>query len=743
MVKVREEQPVDLDGRVDLELWLCKLIEKNPHLNLARVRAACELSEQAEAKAIATNTVWAEGRSSFKTGLAMADILTELRVDEDGIISAIIYRSVRENQITLNHVRNQFGEEVAELVEGVLRMAAISNIQLGSNTPVLGENKDQLEQARRMLVALVDDVRVALIKLAERTCVIRSVASSTEERKLRLAREVFEIYAPLAHRLGIGQLKWELEDLAFRYLDPLIYKKIANLLDGTRTARQEYIDSVIDMLSKEMRATGVDARIDGRAKHIYSIWRKMQSKSINFSEVYDVRAVRILVPEVKDCYSVLGVIHTLWRNVPHEFDDYIAAPKENGYRSLHTAVIGPEGKVLEVQIRTHEMHEEAELGVCSHWQYKTPASSNEPERYEQRIHSLRQLLEWQEELGDITGIAKELLREVNLDRIYLFTREGHVIDMMPGATPVDFAYRVHTEVGHKCRGAKINGRVVPLNTGLKSGDQVEIILGDEARPRREWLFDHLGYVSTSRARAQIRSWFGRRERQKNIDEGKKLLLDELLHLGVEQLDVFTLVDAVEYDSPESLFAAIGAGDVEVLDVVEAASELIGLHTEDQQISLTLGGQQESGPGEVSIFGVGDLAYELSACCQPMSGEPIVGIIADNNMVKIHRKDCLEALGSDIDGRSIEVKWESHTDRTFPVKIEVVAYDRPGLLYDITSVLVHEEINVLSIGTDHDSQESRVVLSMVIEERAVNRLLKTLEKIEQLSNVISARRTTAS
>ncbi len=275
----------------------------------------------------------------------------------------------------------------------------------------------------------------------------------------------------------------------------------------------------------------------------------MQSKGISFSEVYDVRAVRILVPDVKDCYSALGVVHTLWRNIPHEFDDYIAAPKENGYRSLHTAVIGPEGKVLEVQIRSSEMHEEAELGVCSHWQYKSPSSVDESELYEQRIHSLRQLLEWQEEVGDARGLARELLDDVNLDRIYVFTPDGHVIDMTPGATPVDFAYRVHTEIGHKCRGAKVNGRVVPLNTALQSGDQVEVIVGDEADPRREWLFDHLGYVSTSRARTKIRGWFGQRTKQKNIEEGKKLLLDELIHLGVEQLDFAELVGVVNYDSP--------------------------------------------------------------------------------------------------------------------------------------------------------------------------------------------------
>ncbi|MEO2174622.1 MAG: HD domain-containing protein, partial [bacterium] len=353
MVKVREEQPLHFDGSINLELWLAQLTEKIPELNLARIREVCDLSQQAEEKAVSTNSVWEEGQSSYKTSLDMANILTELHMDEDGLVAALIYRAVRENQITLNHVKKTFGDKVAGLVEGVLRMAAISNIELSSDQPLLGERSDQLEQARRMLVSLVDDVRVALIKLAERTCAIRNIKKSSPEKRIRLAREIFEIYAPLAHRLGIGYIKWELEDIAFRYLEPTAYKRIAALLDEKRTDRQEYIERVIETLGQKLQLVRIEADIDGRVKHIYSIWRKMRNKGISFTEVYDVRAVRILVPEVNDCYRVLGVVHNLWRNVPHEFDDYIATPKENGYRSLHTAVIGPEGKGLEIQIRTH------------------------------------------------------------------------------------------------------------------------------------------------------------------------------------------------------------------------------------------------------------------------------------------------------------------------------------------------------------------------------------------------------
>jgi len=514
MVKVRAEQPLSTDGSVDLSMWVNQLVLRNPGFDGPRLQSACELSERAEERAIASNTIWAEGHSSFRIGLDMAQILDELGVDEDGIVAGIVYRAVRENQLTLNHIRKQFGGQVATLIDGVLKMAAISNIQFAASERVLGQTQDQKEQARRMLVTLVDDVRVALLKLADRTCALREIARGTPEKRVRLAREIVEIYAPLAHRLGIGYLKWELEDISFRYIEPVAYQRIAAMLDEKRMAREEYIHRVIIELRKQLRFLKIEATIEGRAKHIFSIWRKMREKGIPFSEVYDVRAVRILVSEPRDCYVVMGVVHQLWRNVPKEFDDYIAAPKDNGYRSLHTAVVGPEGKALEVQIRTHEMHEEAELGVCSHWRYKKVESGEEeePEALERKLHWLRQVLDWQAEVGDDTDVTGEFLNEAGADRIYVFTPDGHVVDMTIGATPVDFAYRVHTQVGHKCRGAKVNGRVVPLHTALATGDKVEIVVGEEEEPRREWLYPHLGYAITSRARAQIRAWLGRRAR---------------------------------------------------------------------------------------------------------------------------------------------------------------------------------------------------------------------------------------
>ena len=732
MVRVRQEQPLLPDGSINMDMWLCKIADLRPELNLPRLRSVCELSEQAEGKAIAANSARADGHSSFHTGLEMAEILNELYVDEDGLIAAIIYRAVRENQLTLGHVRKQYGADVARLVEGALKMAAISDIQFRTGKTFLGERKNQIEQARLMLVSLVDDVRVALLKLVERTCAIRNAVKSNNPGSLNLAREVFEIYAPLAHRLGIGQLKWELEDLAFRLREPLAYKRIAKLLDEKRTARQEYIQGVIVELTRRVRQIGVESSIDGRPKHIYSIWRKMRRKEIPFSEVYDIQAIRILVNHRDDCYRILGVVHNLWRIIPQEFDDYIANPKENGYRSLHTAVIGPEGKVLEIQIRTREMHEEAELGVCSHWHYKETDRGNEA--YERRIAWLRQIIEAQDEDGDQDI---DFLGEISVDRVYVSTPEGDVVDLPPGATPVDFAYRVHTEIGHKCRGAKINGRVAPLNTKLNSGDRIEVIVGDEAAPRREWLHGHLGYIATSRARAKIQGWFARREKEKNVEEGKRMLVNELSHLGVEHIGFPELVERTGFESANDLFCALAMGQIKVIDVVEEALDII---------ELDMAGQPSTGaretPDEAFITGQGDLECAMADCCQPVPGDLIVGVVDDEDTVQVHWQDCLQALRADVYGRLVKLEWRDKVEVTFPVNVDVIAYDRFGLLHDITGVLMHERTNVQTISTVTDQQTNRVTIRMVIEASQLDRLLQTLEKIEQLPNVMTARRTVA-
>jgi len=666
----------------------------------------------------------------------MADILSELQVDEDGLIAAVIYRAVRENQITAKHVRKQFGDAVADLVEGVLKMVAISNIRIGKAEVVLGKNTDQIDQAKRMLVSLVDDIRVALIKLAERTCAIRQASKSEREKQIKLAKEISEIYAPLAHRLGIGHLKWELEDLSFRYLEPVQYKRIAGLLDEKRVFRDQYIDAVIVDLDEKLQKVGIAAELEGRAKHICSIWRKMNRKGINFSEVYDVRAIRVLVKNNDECYRALGVVHNLWRNIPNEFDDYVANPKENGYQSLHTALIGPEGKVLEVQIRTEEMHHEAEYGVCAHWQYKSLVAKDRTAKYERRVEWLRQILEWQDEVRGLPGTAKEILANVSLDRIYIFTPDGHVVDMPPNATAVDFAYRVHTEIGHKCRGVKINGKMANLDHKLKSGDQVQIITGDEVAPRREWLHTHLGYVNTSRAKAKIQSWFSHREKIRNLEDGRKILMAELQQLGIEHFDYAYLLSEFGHEHKDEFFYALAVGEIQLADVVELIASESEIALPSPQASVELHGQEQKA---ALVAGMGDRDYLMAKCCNPVLGDPIAGIIDDQDTVNVHLHDCIQVLNADVYGRLMRLNWREDVQASFPVTVDVEAYDRSGLLFDITSIFLDELINIIVMNSVTDKASHTVIIKMTIEVASLKRLIRALELMQQLPNVVSARR----
>ncbi|WP_313519301.1 GTP diphosphokinase, partial [Pseudomonas sp.] len=707
------------------------------------MREACAFARQVEQQANAAQNLWVEGTSSFQTGLEIAEILADLKLDQDSLIAAVLYRGVREGQIQLADVNQRFGATVAKLIEGVLRMAAISASLNPRQSLVLG-TQAQVENLRKMLVAMVDDVRVALIKLAERTCAIRTVKNADDEKRHRVAREVFDIYAPLAHRLGIGHIKWELEDLSFRYLEPEQYKQIAKLLHERRLDREQYITTVMDQLRSELAATGIKSDISGRAKHIYSIWRKMQRKGLQFSQIYDVRAVRVLVPEVRDCYTALGIVHTLWRHIPKEFDDYIANPKENGYRSLHTAVIGPDGKVLEVQIRTHAMHEEAELGVCAHWRYKGTDLKATSSHYEEKISWLRQVLEWHEELGDIGGLAEQLRVDIEPDRVYVFTPDGHAIDLPKGATPLDFAYRVHTEIGHNCRGAKINGRIVPLNYSLQTGEQVEIITSKQGSPSRDWLNSNLGYITTSRARAKIVHWFKLQARDQNVAAGKGLLERELNRLALLQVDYERLAEKANMKTAEDMFAALGAGDLRLAQLVNHAQQLVEPERGTEQLELIPrkhGGNKPGRRGDIQIQGVGNLMTQMAGCCQPLPGDPIVGYITQGRGVSIHRQDCASVLQleSREPERIIQVSWGPVPVLTYPVDIVIRAYDRSGLLRDVSQVLLNERINVLAVNTRSNKEDNTASMSLTIEIPGLDALGRLLGRISQLPNIIEARR----
>ncbi len=745
MVKVRQDHPLAADGRVDIDAWIDRLNHSHMQAETSReeLRRAAELSLSLADIHQEDDHSWGEDFSCFRIGLEMAEILADLQLDQDALVAAILYRAVRENKITLPEIQQKFGDTVAKLVKGVLRMAAISYQRREGEDRVLGSQAaEQAEKIRKMLVAMVDDVRVALIKLAERTCAIRSVKNAASDRRRQVAREVADIYAPLAHRLGIGHIKWELEDLSFRYLQPDEYKRIAKLLDERRLARQDYIDKVLELLRSELKKANIEGSVGGRAKHIYSIWRKMQRKGIPFSQVYDIRAVRILVPSVRDCYAVLGIVHSLWRNIPHEFDDYIASPKENGYRSLHTAVWGPENKVLEIQIRTTGMHEEAELGVCAHWRYKGTDTKTAQDAYEQKIAWLRQVLEWHEELGGDSQQLQEEVRTLDQDRIYVFTPEGHVVDLPRTATPLDFAYKIHTDIGHRCRGAKVNNRIVPLNYHLNNADQVEVITGKLEAPSRDWLNPASGYVNTPRARAKIQHWFKQQARDQNIAEGQALLDREFRRLALLDLDFEALTHKLHYNTLDDLYAAVGASDLGVGSVLNAAQKQLD-EADPQQPLIPFKAKSPSKKKDSDFYieGVGNLLTQIANCCNPVPGDAITGYITLGKGVSIHRQDCSNVLQLQADEpqRIIKVEWGNTPQSTYSVDIIIEAYDRYGLLKDITTLLDNERINISSLQTLSDKRKNTVDMLVTVEIRSFDELSRILTKLNQLPNIASARR----
>jgi GTP pyrophosphokinase len=738
MVRVREEHPENEDGSVNIQQWLSRLTLPKD-INLERVAAACELARTAELESRQhSDNAWHHSASSFRSGLEMAEILADLHLDEDALIAAIVYRAVREEKLAIAEVGQRFGDNIVQLVDGVLKMAAMSRLRPSDNA-VLGQAEAQKENMRKMLVALVDDVRVALIKLAERTIAIRGVKDNPHKRQ-RVAREVFDVYAPLAHRLGIGHIKWELEDLSFRYLYPDAYKKIAKLLDGKRLDREKYIDHLIETLQEALSKEGIQAELSGRAKHIYSIWRKMQRKGIGFSQVYDVRAVRILVDSVKECYAVLGVVHSLWRNIPNEFDDYIANPKENGYRSLHTALIGPEGKVLEVQIRTHDMHGEAEFGVCAHWSYKGADSHGGVSSYEEKIAWLRQVLDWQEETG---GDAGDLVKEFgkSQDRVYVFTPDGHVVNLVQGATPLDFAYHVHTEVGHRCRGAKVNGRIVPLTYILQTGEQVEILTGKENQPRRDWLQPGLNYLKSSRARAKVHQWFKLQNRDENISAGRALLEKVFKRMALTSLDYKAISKKSGYQTVEEMFAAAGAGDVSTAQILHTAQLLMNGEVKAKSVAPNVQKPAVIENAGVTVRGVGNLLTRFAGCCKPLPGDDIMGYITLGHGVSIHRTDCAKLLNHQHNEpqRVVQVSWGKADDKVYPVDLAIKAFDRQGLLRDITMVLAEERVDLVAVQTLSDKEENTATMHMTVEVPSLDALGEVMAKITRLPNILSAKR----
>lgn len=744
MVKTREVHNLHKGDKVDVEQWVQRIVEKTrmaPEL-VAMLHEACDLAADIEKQVQAQGKLWNPNVSSFLTGLEMAEILAELGLSDEGLVAAILYRPVREGNLSINTVEKRFGAEVSSLIQSVLRMAVISTLRNDSEREVLGlDVEHQAAKVRQMLVSIIDDVRVALIKLAERTCAIRSIKLAPEERQRRVAREIFDVYAPLAHRLGIGHIKWELEDLAFRYLEPVEYKRIAKLLAERRMDREQYIGELMATLKEELLRVGIKGDVSGRAKHIYSIWRKMQRKEISFSKIYDIRAVRVLVPTVADCYTLLGIVHSKWRNIPDEFDDYIAAPKENGYRSLHTAVVGPHNRIVEIQIRTYEMHEEAEFGICAHWQYKGSDSASATQSYESKIAWLREVLEWHDEIGseDVKDLFKH---EGSPDRIYVFTPEGHVVDLPPVSSPLDFAYRIHTEVGHRCRGCKINGRIAPLSTLLRTSDQVEIITGKHESPSRDWLSPASGYLHTARARAKVQQWFKKQDQEKNIAAGKIMLDREFRQLGMKNINLDELADTFNKKGASGLYVAVGAGDVNVEQVIRAVRAQIVRAIDTVPIIKKRTQASRFGTSRFYIHGVGDLLTRVAKCCNPVPGDEISGFITSGRGVTIHRQDCgsLLRLKAQHPGRILQVSWGGAPADVYSVPIRITAYDRSGLLSDFTSTIDRQGLSITSLHSG-ETRNGIVDATIFVDVKSIEELRMLITRIRNIPNVIDVERIT--
>ena len=671
--------------------------------------------------------------------LVVARLLTDLNLDHESVAAALLAPAVAASAIDAEAVRVRFGATVARLVDGVGRMDSISEYRTRTPETERGAEQARLEGLRKLLLAIAEDLRVILIRLAQQLVLLRSLKKAPEDRRRVIARETLDIYAPLANRLGIWQVKWELEDLSFRYLEPERYREIARRLDERRGNRERYIAEVVGRLRAALAAEGIGAEVTGRPKHIFSIWRKMQAKGLDFHELFDVRAVRVLVESVKDCYAALGVVHGLWPHVPKEFDDYIANPKGNSYQSLHTAVVGPGGRALEVQIRTHAMHRHAELGVAAHWQYKEGGRLDPA--FADKVAWIRQLLEPREEATDGSDFLERFKTEVFHDRVYVLTPRGQVIDLPRGATPLDFAYAVHSEVGHRCRGAKVGGSIVPLTYELRNGNQVEILTTRQGGPSRDWLNQSLGFLKTSRARAKVRQWFKQQDYDKSVAAGRDQLERELRRLGVGEVNLERLAQRLRLGRVDDLCAAVGRGEV-------GPSQIAGALQEEVLPAQPLPERRPKptpvpGTGDITIEGIGNLMTHLARCCKPVPPDPITGYITQGRGVSIHRQDCPNALRlAAVDGaRVIDVSWSSGTVSTYPVDIQVDAYDRQGLLRDISLVLANEKLNVIGVNTYSDRETSVAHMRLTVEVPDAGKLARVLSRLGQLHNVIDVRRRT--
>ena len=728
---------------MDLEQLKAHLHPNYSPVDRELIEKAYHLAEKAHA-----GQKRASGQPYITHCTAVAIILADMEVAPALVIAGLLHDIVEDTPTKLEEIRLEFGESIANFVDGVTKLTSLPSIsradqhedeRLPLDQPIdhSGSRRAELfaETLRKTFLAMGDDVRVVLIKLADRLHNMRTLGYLPESRQKRIAQETLDIFAPLANRLGIWQMKWELEDLGFRYLNPEKYKEIAENLAERRTKREDEIQLIIKKLDALLQKVDVKASISGRPKHIYSIYKKMLSKGQSFEMVRDLRGVRIIVDDNETCYKVLGLIHMHWRPIPGEFDDYIAAQKANNYQSLHTAVIYDDGKPLEVQIRTHEMDRNAEFGIAAHWRYKE-GSAPITDNYEQKVSLLRSLMIWRQEVDDAQEFMDGMKSDVFRDRVYILTPRGDIIDLPAGSTPIDFAYQVHTDIGHRCRGAKINGKLVPLDYVLKTGDQVEILTAKRGGPSRDWLNLNLGLVRTSRARSKIKQWFKLQDRESNLAQGKLILEKEFKRLGLKQIDLDILVHEFRAKSIDDLYIGIGCGDIPIGRVINRIAEFQKESLDKEFEIVTVKPSKALSTDVVSVMGLKGIATSNARCCNPMPGDEIIGYITRGRGATIHRTDCPNVLRVKEKERLIKVDWGKAED-TFPVSVQIKAYDRQGLVSDITTVISNEGVRLLDLNLKMSQQLANIYL--IIEVSGIEQLSRLLTRLENLPNVMEAKR----
>ena len=709
-----------------------------PEADVLRLRRAYEF-----ALPVYADKLLGTGEPVMVHALGVTSSLAGLRLDVETRIASILFAMPQYLADSQEKLSAEFGPAVASLVAGISKLnqlRILTRALAGQETGAA--RSSQAEVLRKMLLAMVEDIRVVLVRLSSRTQTLRFFARSPDEQRRRsYAQETLDIFAPLANRLGIWQLKWELEDYAFRYLEPQLYKKIAAMLDEKRNEREGFIADSLATLAAELHAAGISAEVQGRPKHIYSIYNKMRGKGLDFSELYDVRALRVLVDSVKDCYTALGIVHNLWTPIPKEFDDYISRPKGNDYRSLHTAVTGIDGRSLEVQIRTHEMHRHAELGVAAHWRYKEAGAGRAAPRadpFDEKIAWLRQVLAWRDDVAESVDWAEQFKKTALDDTVYVLTPQGRVFDLPQGATPVDFAYHLHTDLGHRCRGAKVDGVMVPLNYKLSNGQRVEIVAAKTGGPSRDWMNPSLGYLQSSRARNKARQWFNNQALAETLAQGRAIVERELQREGMTGANLDHLAQKLGYDKSEDLFIAAGREEVGTKQLQDA---LRGAEPAEAEPDAFLPGKSKADAkdGGILIVGMDKLLTQLAKCCRPAPPDAIAGFVTRGRGVSIHRRNCrdLQRLAELQPERLIEADWGQQKEGVFSVDIVVQANDRQGLLRDISEVLSREKINVTGVNTQ--SKQHMAYMSFTVEILNLEQLQRTLAQIRDVQGVQTASR----